>query len=420
MGNVLLTQADAKVVDFSTFTGCEIQGVGGGKISMTAPTTAKDMIDGSGSLTIKDIDLEVTQSANISAVQQSAVLSTTGTINICNGSITYTNSGSYATARKSAVRPGASGIINLLRVIGVFTVSNTAQYSVFADETTGEVNLTSCYIDMIVADSTYDIGWYAVKTGTRFFQFNYIHINGVGAHYNVNSNFASATTIYGLSNILKSTSGTGTYGYNVDSDCTLYSITDNMVGQSFPYLGIGATIYPVGSTGGTSLITNSITSRYANADLSIVPDGSGNLILDQDKWPQVAGTAGAKLIANGSGQCIWEPGGYFGTQSASYASSGSSSTNSTSYASAHKITQTDYMIAGTYAFLFSAAFKISNAATYAACQATIGGSQVKEAEEPSQRLNSFSHVEIYEHTVSGNLNFTIDYRTNNASYAANI
>lgn len=58
---------------------------------------------------------------------------------------------------------------------------------------------------------------------------------------------------------------------------------------------------------------NSIVSTDVNGDLSIAPDGSGNLILDGLNWPQADGTADQYLKTNGSGQLSWEniPSGQF-------------------------------------------------------------------------------------------------------------
>ena len=51
---------------------------------------------------------------------------------------------------------------------------------------------------------------------------------------------------------------------------------------------------------------NAITSTNANGDLSITPDGTGNLILDGLNWPQVDGSPNQYLKTDGSGQLSWD------------------------------------------------------------------------------------------------------------------
>ena len=51
---------------------------------------------------------------------------------------------------------------------------------------------------------------------------------------------------------------------------------------------------------------NAITSTNTNGDLSLTPNGTGNLVLDGVNWPQADGTAGYFLQTNGSGQTSWQ------------------------------------------------------------------------------------------------------------------
>lgn len=51
---------------------------------------------------------------------------------------------------------------------------------------------------------------------------------------------------------------------------------------------------------------NAITSTNTNGDLTLTPNGSGNLVLDGVNWPQADGTAGYFLQTNGTGQTSWQ------------------------------------------------------------------------------------------------------------------
>ena len=50
---------------------------------------------------------------------------------------------------------------------------------------------------------------------------------------------------------------------------------------------------------------NSIVSTNLNGDIEITPNGTGDLILDGQNWPQADGTTGQFLKTDGSGQLAW-------------------------------------------------------------------------------------------------------------------
>jgi hypothetical protein len=50
---------------------------------------------------------------------------------------------------------------------------------------------------------------------------------------------------------------------------------------------------------------NAITSTDTNGDLTLTPNGTGNLILDGQNWPQADGTINQVLKTDGSGQLSW-------------------------------------------------------------------------------------------------------------------
>lgn len=52
---------------------------------------------------------------------------------------------------------------------------------------------------------------------------------------------------------------------------------------------------------------NTIVSTDVNGDLSITPNGTGNLILDGQNWPQADGDADQYLKTDGLGQLYWAP-----------------------------------------------------------------------------------------------------------------
>jgi hypothetical protein len=50
---------------------------------------------------------------------------------------------------------------------------------------------------------------------------------------------------------------------------------------------------------------NAITSTNSNGDLTITPNGTGEIILDGQKWPQADGSSTNYLTTNGAGQIAW-------------------------------------------------------------------------------------------------------------------
>ena len=50
---------------------------------------------------------------------------------------------------------------------------------------------------------------------------------------------------------------------------------------------------------------NSITSTNLNGDIEVTPNGTGDLILDGQNWPQADGATGQFLKTDGSGQLAW-------------------------------------------------------------------------------------------------------------------
>ena len=51
--------------------------------------------------------------------------------------------------------------------------------------------------------------------------------------------------------------------------------------------------------------SSTISSTDTNGDITITPNGTGDIILDGQKWPQADGTANYLITTNGSGQLSW-------------------------------------------------------------------------------------------------------------------
>jgi hypothetical protein len=101
-----------------------------------------------------------------------------------------------------------------------------------------------------------------------------------------------------------SAAGSDTYvqfndGGNMGADAglTYAKATDTLTAGTFTTSGASPTLTAAGAL--------AITTTASNGSITITPHGSGDIILDGQKWPQADGTAGFVLTTNGSGQLSW-------------------------------------------------------------------------------------------------------------------
>ncbi len=81
---------------------------------------------------------------------------------------------------------------------------------------------------------------------------------------------------------------------------------------------------------------NAITSTDTNGDVTLTPNGSGDLVLDGQKWPQADGSNTDYLTTNGSGQLAWTT----NTIATSEANAATSATNAATSATAAQTAKT--------------------------------------------------------------------------------
>ena len=100
-----------------------------------------------------------------------------------------------------------------------------------------------------------------------------------------------------------------------------FPTSDGSSGQFLSTNGSGTLSFATASGGGSGIASvaadstpqlggdldvngNDIVSA-SNGDITITPNGSGDIILDGQKWPQADGSSGQYLTTNGSGQLSW-------------------------------------------------------------------------------------------------------------------
>ena len=91
-----------------------------------------------------------------------------------------------------------------------------------------------------------------------------------------------------------------------------------------------------GKFGNVQASANTIVSTDTNGSLSLTPNGTGDLILDGQKWPQADGTTCQILKTNGSGQTSWtDPYAFYNVDTADFvAGVGGTTANDCVYISA--------------------------------------------------------------------------------------
>ena len=287
--NCIITQADANVIDFATFSGIQYKYFG---ISCTAATTAIWTVQGStGSCSFKECQLSMTSAADIAAVNQPGVGRVTGagTLTVTLGKAYYYHTGNGGgTANKGAFAVANGGIVklNLLEDLTI-TNSGTALVSSVGIDTasTGNFEIHDCIISVTDPNAVIVVGLaYLGGTGTssEFFR-NTIH---VVATNNTGYGFFSADTAsdsrFFFNHIhVEDTAGLS-YSYLVGATATVTAIFDDVIAADGASVAATGIFYEVKSpsdgdlkcsgpeVAGTRYLTVANTDNTATASSSAV------------------------------------------------------------------------------------------------------------------------------------------------------
>ena len=234
--SVIITQADANVINFGAYTGIMYRNFG---IRCTAATTAINTVQGTtGSCNFKECHLQMTSAAAIVAASQPAIGAITGagTLTQTLGQATYAHTGACGgTAQKGAFSVGTGGLVELKLVKGI-TVSNsgTALVSAVGIDTssTGVFEMEECEIDVTDPNATLVVGLgYISGTGTdnEFFR-NAIHITATAnTGYGIYAADTASETRSYYNHIHVSDTGGTSYGFFVGTAATLISQFDDII-----------------------------------------------------------------------------------------------------------------------------------------------------------------------------------------------
>ena len=252
--NCIITQADANVIDFATFSGIQYKFFG---ISCTAATSAIWTVEGStGVCSFKECQISMTSAADIAAVAQPGVGRVTGagTLSVILGKAYYYHTGNGGgTANKGAFATADGGLVSL-SLIEDLTVSNsgTALVSGIGIDTasTGNINIHDCIIHVTDPNATIVVGLaYLDGTGTDSeFYRNTIHVQATNnTAYGFFSADTASTSRFFFNHVHVEDAAGASYSYLVGNTATVTVIFDDVVAADGASVAAGGIFYEVKS-----------------------------------------------------------------------------------------------------------------------------------------------------------------------------
>lgn len=302
--NVIITQADANVLDFNTRTSCQIKNI---QFRVTAATSAIATITGStGDLTARDCIVSMTTTANIAAAAQPSCVSVTGAgeYKMRSGRFAYANSGDGGgTAQKAAFSVGAGGTVDLRRACcSTVTTSGTELATSIAIDTasTGVIKLEECEVTLVDTGTLIAGLAYIGGTGTTHeFLRNTLRIDATGCT-NAYGFYAAdtVTTTRSFYNHIRVENATNNYSFFIGASATVVSHFDDIIAAD-GHTGAGTLTEVSSEADGNLTITNTLVATGltypladGNAGHVVTTDGAGNLSL------QPAGSTSWEVITD--------------------------------------------------------------------------------------------------------------------------
>ena len=296
-----VTQVDAVVCNFGAHTGCRLENL---HLEMTVPTTAKDLIAGTGDLKIRWCHLEVTN-ANVITADQPTCIDTTGDVIMTFGTVEYANTGNDGgggTAIKAAVRIGVGANVLFRRVSFEITGAGQSLAITPIYGTAGTAVIHRCSIDVDDDVSTNTIGFtYSnIVGGTHEMFNNWIHVDN--ANNTAHGIFLLSTeTVRSMHNHIHVTSAGGTaVSATTAAGTTWISQFDDIIAANGD--AAGGTLTMVSSeTDGNLTISGLTASKPMFTNASNVVVSTGTMPVNQGGTNMTSYTVGDILYASAAG-----------------------------------------------------------------------------------------------------------------------
>ena len=296
-----ITQADATICNFGAYVECRIENL---FLEMTAPTTAKDLVTGSGDLKIRWCHLKVTNT-NVVTADQPTCIDTTGDIIMTSGTVEYANTGNDgggATAIKAAVRIGVGANVLFRRVS--FEITGAGQSlaitPVYGIAGTAVIHRCNIDVDDDVSTNTIGFTYSNIAGGTHEMFNNWIHVDN--ANNTAHGIFLLSTeTVRSMHNHIHVTSAGGTaVSATTAAGTTWVSQFDDIIAANGDAAGGTLTIVS-SETDGNLTISGLTASKPMFTNASNVVVSTGTVPVNQGGTGLTSYTTGDILYASAAG-----------------------------------------------------------------------------------------------------------------------
>lgn len=342
-GSCIITQADANVIDFSTYTDIEYRNF---KIECSGGTTAIWTVEGTtGEIEFIDCDLVMNSSAAIVAVAQPGVARTTGAgiLKITRGRVFYDHTGACGgTAIKSAITASNGSLFQLTEVKSITLVgggSSLVFTPCFDNGSSGLFEVLNCRLSVEDTVSTISSGSFYLTGNSGVFAHelfkNTVFVKtGTNAGYGLFTTTSLSQTKTSYNHYVIQSVGGTSYSFNVGDTSIVESQFDDITAPDGSIvLGTGV-LTLVSSEDIGSLTTEECKSLLfdtnvaaaalniydtnidavgsdANIDITLTPQGTGTVdatsltVNSAFTFPTVDGTANQVMKTDGAGALTW-------------------------------------------------------------------------------------------------------------------
>jgi len=188
-----VTTADSQICDYGAYATCRIDRI---KMSVTACTTAKTVLTGSGTIKLKETHIAMTCATDIVGADQPSCIAGTGDVKMVRGTLDYNHTGETVAGIKAPIALGTGAVVECQRAhIDIDTTGDALASTPAYGTSTGVFNPYRCDIDVTNAtdgvsglEDTFTIGHaYATGSGSHELLGNDIHVTnessiGVGVY----------------------------------------------------------------------------------------------------------------------------------------------------------------------------------------------------------------------------------------------
>lgn len=280
--DVVITSADAQIMNFGAFSAICADNL---TMEISAATTAKSVIVGSGFLELHSVVLRLSSAADIAGAAQPSCINTTGTIYMFNGMIDYNHTGESVAGVKAPISLGAGASVNCSRVVFDIDTQGDALASVAAyGASTGIFSPYRCNITVTNVpeapgsglEDTFTIGHaYATGSGSHELMGNVIRVEndgstGVGIYV---AGTVSVRVMQGHIQVISSTGTANSFYFGAAGAEIIAQVEDVIAANGVNNAAGGTFTHAYSPVDGEFHTSSNILSGDATDYILIDPDG---------------------------------------------------------------------------------------------------------------------------------------------------